>query len=97
MPAVRFRTRHSVLLALALLLGQWLSFAHQLQHPALSGDVDCEFCVHAQNLASGAAAAGSSAPQFAATQEAPGSLAIAAPASRPVALIRIRGPPLTLA
>ncbi|WP_162932513.1 hypothetical protein [Solimonas sp. K1W22B-7] len=94
---MRLRPRHSILLALALLLGQWLSFAHQLQHPALNGDVDCEFCVHAQNLASGAPAAGSAAPQFAATQEAPGVLAVAVAASRPAALIRIRGPPMTLA
>lgn len=90
---MRIRTHHSLLLALALLLGQWMAFTHELQHPALGGDVDCQLCVHAQNLASGAPAA-TATPQFASfTQEAPvagGSVAVVAAQRR---LHPIRGPP----
>lgn len=96
MPSVRIRTRHSVLLALALLLGQWLAFAHELQHPALGGDVDCQLCVHAQNLASGAAPASGGLPALKASAEAPQAPDLAPPATRAAALIRIRGPPSTL-
>jgi hypothetical protein len=93
--AVRVQTHHSLLLALALLLGQWLAFAHELQHPALGSDVDCQLCVHAHNLASGAPAHAAT-PEFARhAQEAP-------PAAAPVVIVAaqrrlhpIRGPPET--
>jgi hypothetical protein len=54
---VRTSIHHSLIFALVLLLGQWLSFAHELQHPSLDSDIDCQLRVHAQNLASGVAPA----------------------------------------
>ncbi|HSW13411.1 MAG TPA: hypothetical protein VLI06_11265 [Solimonas sp.] len=93
---MRSRFRHSLILALVLLLGQWLSFAHEIQHPALDSDVDCQLCVHAQNLASGAAPTASGLPVLAATTEAPLSLAAPAPKARAAAQTRIRGPPSLL-
>ncbi|MBI2383094.1 MAG: hypothetical protein HYV18_03370 [Gammaproteobacteria bacterium] len=39
-----------LLLLLALTLGQWLSFAHAAQHPALAVDQPCPVCLHAQGL-----------------------------------------------
>lgn len=46
------------LLLLALILGQWLTFAHALQHPVLSaGEQLCQIGVHAQGLDAGATVA----------------------------------------
>lgn len=43
------------LIVLALVMGQWLSFWHAFQHPALgAADQLCQICVHAQGLDSGA-------------------------------------------
>jgi len=93
---VHTRVHHSLILALVLLLGQWLAFAHEIQHPALDLDLDCQLCVHAQNLGSGAAPAKAALPRLAATTEAPVALVLPAPAARDDAQIRIRGPPALL-
>lgn len=52
---MRAPTLHSLLLALVLVLGQWVSFAHAGKHSALSpvADQSCEFCLHAQGLGMG--------------------------------------------
>ena len=42
-------TRH-LLLALVLLLGQWLSAAHAFEHPSLAADHHCHVCSHAQAM-----------------------------------------------
>lgn len=45
------------LLVLALVMGQWLAFAHVLQHPASSpGEQLCQIGLHAQGLDAAAAA-----------------------------------------
>jgi hypothetical protein len=83
---------------LALLLGQWLAVAHGFLHPAsATPDVQCELCLHAQGMDSGAVSA---LPQHAvpvASQEAPQQLA-AAPVQSSLNRNRpIRGPPISLA
>jgi len=43
-----------VLLALVLVIGQWLSFEHASRHPALSPvDQTCDFCLQAQGSGAG--------------------------------------------
>ena len=52
---MRTHRRQAIVLALALLLGQWLAFAHGFIHAASAApDAQCEFCVHAQGLDSAA-------------------------------------------
>lgn len=51
---MRTRRMPTLLLALALLLTQWLSFAHALEHPALAQDKACSVCVLGMNLDGGA-------------------------------------------
>ena len=47
------RLRNAVLL-LALVLGQWLTFAHAQQHPAVGHlEKACVYCVHAPGLDTG--------------------------------------------
>ena len=82
---------------LALLLGQWLAVAHGFLHPATAApDVQCELCLHAQGMDSGAVAA---LPQQAvpqSTQEAP-LVALLAPVLTPASRhCPIRGPPSSL-
>lgn len=91
------RSRQSLILALALLLGQWLTFAHDWQHPAAAADVNCQICLHAPNLSTGAPPAGGIALALTATTEAPQALAVSGIRPRAVARIRIRGPPANLA
>lgn len=53
---MRAQPLRNVLLALVLVFGQWLNFAHASDHSALSPDSHaCEFCVHAQGLLPGLA------------------------------------------
>lgn len=91
----RLLRHRSLILALALLLGQWLAFAHALQHPALLDDPACALCVHAQSLGSGALAAAPTAPSLPVANERP-----RAPRARVLAFVSrsihpIRGPPST--
>lgn len=52
---MRMRRRLSpLLLGLALLLTQWLSYAHAIEHPALQQDKACAVCILGANLDSGA-------------------------------------------
>lgn len=88
------KQRYSLILALALLLGQWLAFAHGLEHPALSAHADCSACVHVHHLGSAARQAAALLPDFGRfSQEAPQSVL---PPFVAVATLRgqpIRGPP----
>lgn len=94
---MRVRAHHSLLLILALLAGQWLVLAHELEHPALGGDLDCHLCVHAHNLASGAPPA-IAVPKLAAyTQEVPSAVADVVIVTVRHRLQPIRGPPETQA
>ena len=88
----RFAPR-TLLLALALALGQWLAVAHSFEHPALQADAVCQICAHAQGLDGGALAPKISLPSQFALAEAP---AIAATLPARAAATRrynIRGPP----
>ena len=91
---MQIKQRHSLVLVLALLLGQWLTFAHGLEHPALSVHADCGACVHVHHLGSGAQQAATVLPDFGQrAHEAPDS---ALPPFITVAALRgqpIRGPP----
>ncbi|MGQ0619051.1 MAG: hypothetical protein ACT4QA_03890 [Panacagrimonas sp.] len=90
---MRLRFRHQVIFALALLLGQWLNLAHAYEHPALSADLHCEICLHAQGLDSGAVAAALSdlsIPPPIVDSRVP---AVRAAHVRHVAPCSIRGPP----
>lgn len=52
MPTSPLRTS---LLAIALILGQWLALAHASEHVAPTQDPSCEVCVHADRHGSGPA------------------------------------------
>lgn len=53
----RIPTLHTLLLACALLLSQWLAIAHDYQHPVLAGDETCQVCLHGPGFQGGPAAA----------------------------------------
>lgn len=84
---------HAWLLALALMLGQWLVFAHGLQHSALADDPACSLCVHAQQLGSGAPSAAPGLPSLAFQQEAPAQAGTVSALSTPHQAYQARGPP----
>lgn len=95
-----FRNRHhhrrirGLILGLALLLGQWMSVAHGLDHP-VTGDRLCTICLHAQGLDTGAVPL-----SWTGTVPVPKAAApvLARIPSAPRALwrspVRVRGPPL---
>ena len=83
----------SLLLALALLLGQWLVLAHDFEHPALADDANCQICVHAQGLDGGAPASAPALALAITVAGAPLALVPAAPALPAAASYDIRGPP----
>lgn len=90
-PALR-----SLLLVLALVAGQWLAFAHGLQHSALTPDADCEQCLQLRQLGHAAPA---SAPPLALrppSLEAPAAPAPLTAARRSFTAYRSRAPPLVL-
>ncbi len=39
---------HKLLLAAALVIGQWLAVAHDFQHPVTGSDPACQVCAHGQ-------------------------------------------------
>jgi hypothetical protein len=86
---------HKALLVLALVLGQWLTLAHSFQHAALDpADQQCQLCLHAQGLDSGAAPSLPNLVLLGIAQEAPVSLpAISSPGSA-VRYCPIRAPPV---
>ena len=94
---MRVRAHHSLLLALALLVGQWLVLAHELQHPALGGDLDCQLCAHVHNLASGAPPAVAASELAAYAQEIPAAVAAVVIVTAQHRFQPIRGPPETQA
>ena len=85
----------NAILGVALLLGQWLTVAHAVEHPALSTETVCQICLHGQ-LDSGALAPRLAAlPAFVAVPfEAP--VAVAAVPHRSPSLYRARAPPVSL-
>lgn len=91
------RRLHPLLLAFALLLTQWLSFAHALEHPALAQDKACAVCAIGINLDGGAPLPASPAVAAAPAHEAPLAVAAVTLVTAPRALPRARGPPQLLA
>lgn len=83
----------SLLLALVLLLGQWLAVAHAFEHPALVQDAACQLCVHAQSHAGALLKAAPSSPALPGTTEAPVASCISAPQQTAPTAYDIRGPP----
>lgn len=94
---MRIRRLHEVLMVLALVLGQWLTLAHAFQHPALSAaDFQCQICLHAQGLDSGAAPTPLQPASLAAAQEAPQRTAAPFFPTLAQAYYPIRAPPILL-
>lgn len=85
------RARVLLLLA-AVLIGQWLSFAHASQHNALEPDRSlCAYCV--SDIGSGGTAAAPSLPVLAALPEIPAVFATGAMSGLALSQPRNRGPP----
>ncbi|MGH8444490.1 MAG: hypothetical protein ACREVL_04435 [Solimonas sp.] len=90
---MRLRPARSLMLTLALVLGQWLVLAHAFEHPALQADALCQICAHAQGLDGGALAPKLTLPHTSALAEAP-VVAAALPARAGThKAYDIRGPP----
>jgi hypothetical protein len=94
---MRTRRLPSLLLGLALLLTQWLSFAHALEHPALSPDKTCSICVLGLNIDSGAPLPASPAVPHWIAPEAPADVAETGIVTAVPPTARARAPPLSLA
>lgn len=93
---MRLNRFHHLSFALALLLGQLLTFAHGFEHRALAPEATCQLCVHAQGLDSGATSPAMAAAWFVASCEAPQAMAlrrVPAPLARHH---RARAPPVSL-
>lgn len=90
---MRRRLPSSLLLTLALVLGQWLVLAHAFEHPALVKDNSCQICIHAQGL-DGAALSVTPVPAtLTATVEVPAAPLYLAPFRAVFSSYDIRGPP----
>ncbi|WP_428310499.1 hypothetical protein [Hydrocarboniphaga sp.] len=83
----------SVLLVLALLLAQWLSFAHSLDHAGPLPEHDCGLCVAAMDLDTVVPVAAMSAATLWLGVEAPPALLAISAAPAPSPLQRARAPP----
>ena len=84
------------LLVLALVLGQWLGFAHGFKHAGLAaGEPTCEMCLYAHGLDDALLAAPPSQPLHPlAVHEAPRAAALVFVARDVAADYPIRGPPV---
>jgi hypothetical protein len=51
---MRDRPLYKLLLAAALVVGQWLAVAHDFQHPVTASDLACQVCAHGQPHQAGA-------------------------------------------
>lgn len=85
--------RSSLLLTLALVLGQWLVLAHAFEHPALAKDAACQICIHAQGLDGAALSVAPAAATLTATVEVPAAPPYRAPSYAALSSYDIRGPP----
>lgn len=90
---MRLRAPKSLLLALALVLGQWLVLAHAFEHPALQADALCQICAHAQGLDGAALSPALPLPPALVHAEVPAGDATQAPLAAPFTAYDIRGPP----
>lgn len=83
-------------LILALVISQWLVFAHAVSHPALALDANCQVCVHASGIDTGALAHTPATLPQAAGVEAPQPLLVGNAVAAARYPTRIRGPPKSL-
>lgn len=81
---------------LALVLCQWLMFAHVVHHAALEAEAICQLCLHAP-LNAGAVAPDLPTLVVEKNLEAPASAATATPTENTPRYTPIRGPPALLA
>jgi hypothetical protein len=89
------RPLHKLLLAAALVIGQWLAVAHDFQHPVTGSDPACQVCTHGQSLSAGP----SHVPAIAASGlgiEPPCAIQILAVPARRHGPASIRAPPAAL-
>jgi hypothetical protein len=93
---MRTRRIPTLLLGLALLLTQWLSFAHALEHPALSADKTCSICALGINIDGGAPLPASPAVAHWHPSEAPSSSLETRVVSATPPTTRARAPPHSL-
>lgn len=95
---MRVRPYKFLVLAMALLLGQWLVLAHGLQHHELAGDPDCSVCEHIHHLGSAAPAVVSALPDSNhLSYETPAAPVVTTVATTPLRRYLIRGPPVVIA
>lgn len=83
----------TLLLATALILGQWLTLAHANEHLAPAQELSCEICLHAERFGGGLAFA---VPRLALAVrgcEAPEALSVPTVPRREAAHYSIRGSP----
>lgn len=90
---MRFTLSRKLILALALILGQWLMVAHAFEHPAISGEIACDLCHHGHRLDLDALPAATAVVAVAVRHESPSVAALPAPRSAPLARYSIRDPP----
>ena len=85
-----------ILLVLALVLGQWLGFAHGFKHAdGVLSDAPCEMCLYAHGLDNTLPpAAAASLARLGTTHEAPLAKAVVFVARLAAADYPIRGPPV---
>lgn len=93
---LRPSTLRPLLLVLAMLAGQWLTFSHGFQHSALNADSDCELCLQSQQLGSALAASAPAAVVPAAGKEAPATPRLLPLARAAFTAYRSRAPPVSL-
>ncbi|MDB5972143.1 MAG: hypothetical protein JWQ90_4593 [Hydrocarboniphaga sp.] len=92
---IRARRLRAALLGCALLLTQWLTFAHAVEHPALSQDKACAVCVMGLNLDGGMPLPALPTIAYWFPTELPPPQAAADAASAGLPTARARGPPVS--
>lgn len=83
----------TLLLATALILGQWLTLAHANEHLAPAQELSCEVCLHAERFSGALAFAAPRLALAAHSCETPEALPEPAAPRREAANCSIRGPP----
>ena len=90
---MRLPMLHRFLLVLALVASQWLTIAHAHEHPALSFEPHCQFCLHAPGIDTAALASKPATLTFSTQSVALPTPKIAHVTDASRDRIRIRGPP----
>ncbi|HEY0974791.1 MAG TPA: hypothetical protein VGE57_09885 [Solimonas sp.] len=93
---MRSALSRKLLLAAALILGQWLLVAHAFEHPVSANDLTCQLCHVGHRTDAAPPPAIVQVVHAQATYEAPTLAATPAPRVAPLTRYPIRGPPLRL-